>query len=302
MALFQQSQITVSAAKIVVADSSNSGGDATMLARALKALDQATQKWNNKGPWKFLQTVSDIALVAPFTVTAVSATNASPVLTHGTASAFINAGVALDDIVSYSGFSGEIYVTNATTSATTITLSAAAVTPTSPGVATFNRADYALPSDFVNVISAELLGANIPLFDVNERERTINDPTNTAGQPYGYNLYPAGVAGKIRIVRPNSGADTLRLKYQRRLVLPSSLNVASALDIPADYEFGLLSLAKYFYLTDKGGPPERLQTHKEEGYGTLMEARAKQIWTNAPPRLVPPGLTTPNIYGNSEDY
>ena len=99
-------------------------------------------------------------------------------------------------------------------------------------------------------------------------------PNNEGGTPTHYHLFSVGATGRMGLYPPDSGNLTLR--YWRRMTYGSTASASGAIDIPEDFESGFISLAKYYFLVDKGGEPERSAAWKEEGYAVLNQARSME--------------------------
>lgn len=68
------------------------------------------------------------------------------------------------------------------------------------------------------------------------------------------------------------------------------------LDIPADYERAVMALAKYYFLTDKGGEAERQAAWKEEAQTGMIEAKNKDSTIPDDLLAFQPGYLAPQAY------
>ena len=163
-------------------------------------------------------------------------------------------------------------------------------------------ADYSLPSNFKSIYGAKLTTINRQLAYLPRRQydRAVWNQT-AGGDPSHYSLFLAGLdEGKITLIPTPGSADTLSLKYFRRMTIPPSAG-ATAIDIPQDYESYVLALAKALYLIDKGAEESKWgfwKAYAEEGM-----AFAKGSDTRIPDEdlvLVPGSSITP--YPAPADY
>ena len=272
MSLFQPSTKAVSAVAQEIADTVGASGDGEMTARAGRSLFAAIQHFNNKSKWDFLRTeATPITVVAPFTVTGVSAS-------AGQSSAACPAGHGIlpDDFIVGSGFGNGTRVSATAASGFgiygVVTGYTAGVTTTSP---TFTRDMYSVPSDWKAPYSARLLVAGIPLNYVGRRlyDRSVINEQNTSST-YWYDLFMVGSRGKIRLLSPPNSADILQLRYYRNMTVPTTTATADVVDIVQDYEPYLIAFAKWHFLLDKGnGHAEQAKTWMamaQEGLVTMM--------------------------------
>lgn len=231
-----------------ISDTAGASADSEMNTRALRSLRAAFQYLNTK-KWNFARTEADpIQVVAPFTVTGVSAS-------AGQASAACPAGhgFKVDDIVQASGFMVGTRITATAASGFgingTVTGFTAGVTVVT---ASATRDYYDLPSNWRVGYSVRLLGSQKAIYYVQRRayDRYATDEFS-AGTPEGYDFYSVGGKGKIRLLPPPSAADVLQLRYYRRLYIGTATGDSTALDIPEDYEQTPIAWAKWHFLTDK---------------------------------------------------
>lgn len=248
MPFFNPSTLTWADAIGHIADTANASGDSEMRTRALRSLKAAFQHLNTR-KWQFARTEADpIQVVAPFTVTGVSAS-------AGQASAACPAGhgFKVDDIVEASGFMVGTRITATAASGFGIN---GTVTGFTAGVtvitATATRDYYDLPSNYRVGYSVRLLGAQKALTYAQRRAYDrVTTNEFTVSTPEWYDLFSAGGKGKIRLLPPPSGADVLQLRYYRRLYIGTATGDSTALDIPEDYEQTPIAWAKWHFLTDK---------------------------------------------------
>lgn len=244
---FNRSSLTYASAQAEVAAAAGSD-TAEMLARAGNSLDAVAQKWNRMR-WKWLQTDQIIGLVAPFTVTGCTTTVNSTTVT--TSDSF--SSVLVDDLIEGGGLRPESLVS--ATGATSITMAVAASATVTGATLTVKRVLYALNSDFKTPFDVRVMGSPKPLYYQPRRlyDREVIDQSS-GGEPYGYDLYAVGGKGKIRILPPPAGAESLWVKYYRRIQMPSLVATASGMDLPEDYEDIFIAAAKSHFLADKGQP------------------------------------------------
>lgn len=243
-----------------ISDTAGASADSEMNTRAHRSLQAAFQYLNSK-KWQFARTEADpIQVVAPFTVTGVSAS-------AGQASAACPAGhgFKVDDLVSASGFMVGTRITATAASGFGIN---GTVTGFTAGVtvitATATRDYYDMPSNWKVGYSVRLLGAQRSLRYIQRRayDRFVTNEFE-ASTPEVYDLFSQGAKGKIRLIPPPSAADVLQLRYYRRLYIGTATGDTTALDIPQDYEFTPIAWAKWHFLVDK-------QEGKSEQAGTWM--------------------------------
>ena len=258
MPLFQPSTKAVSAACQEIADTVGASGDAEMTARAGRSLFAALQHFNNRHNWNFtLFEHPPVRVFAPFTVTGVTASAGV-----ASAAAPVGHGIRAYDFVAGSGFGAGVRVSATAVSGFGIfgtinfDTSAAVVDPV------FTRDMYDLPTDYKNLYSARLLASPQALRPVGRRlyDRSVGSEQQ-ASTPALYDLFMVGGTGRIRILPPPAAAETLLIRYYRRLTIPTTTATAEAIDIPQDYENYLLADAKWRFLLDKSeGRGEQLTT------------------------------------------
>ena len=248
---FNRSSLTYTQAQTEVAAAA--GASTTeMLARAGNSLDAVAQKWNRLR-WKFLQTDQIIALTAPISVTGCTTTLNSTTVSTTVASGFDS--VLVDDYVAGAGLRPESLVSalGATAGATSLTTTVAASATVTGATLTFHRILYPVSADYKTIFDVRIVGSPRQLYYQPRRnyDREVIDQSSTS-EPYGYDLYYIGGKGKLRILPPPAGAETLWVKYYRRMSMPSSIASASGIDLPEDYEDIFIAAAKAHFLADKG--------------------------------------------------
>lgn len=244
---FNRSVLTFAQAQAEVAGAAGvATANTEMMTRAGNSLDAVAQRWNRMR-WKFLQAETQLGIVGSFTVSGCTTTDGSTTVTTTVPSGFLQ--VVADDLVSGGGLRPESSVSS--TGATSITLYASASATVTGAVLTFRRVSLALPADYKTIFNVRLAGIPKPLVYRPRRlhDRTVIDQTSSS-EPYGYDLYLVGRSGKLRILPPPSGADTVILRYYRRMTMPSQTSSAG-LDLPEDYEDVFVAAAKVHFLVDK---------------------------------------------------
>lgn len=248
MAVFNPSTYPWASAVAEIADSAGASADSEMLGRAHRSLRAAFQHFGGRYKWDFLRTEhTPIGLVAPFTVTGVTASGGAV-----SAASPAGHGVLVGDLLVNPVFTLGTRVTATAASGFGFNVSASFV-GTAVITASAQRDLYDLPTDWKSVYSLRLLTTNQKLEYVGRRsyDRGVGDE-NVASTPYWYDLFRAGSGGKVRILPPPGGTDTLQIRYYRRFFLASASGVTTALDIPEDYESYPIAWAKWHFLTDKG--------------------------------------------------
>lgn len=276
MTLFQPSQKAVSAAAQEIADTVGASGDGEMTTRAGRSLFAAMEHFNNRANWDFLRTESaPIRVFAPFTVTGITASGGA-----ASAAAPVGHGLLPDDFLLVSGFPMGTRISATAASGFGFYGSVTGFTGTAVVSGTVNRDMYDLPSDFKASYGARLHNANVELRYVGRRmyDRSMYNEYTTS-TPYWYDLFLVGARGRIRLLTPPIAADTLQLRYYRRMTIPTTTATADALDIVQDYEPYLISWAKWHFLVDKGeGRGTQAQTWLamgEDGLKTMLKDQTR---------------------------
>lgn len=119
--------------------------------------------------------------------------------------------------------------------------------------------DYSVPNDtsgyphliFKRPYDVRLVGGNARiLYPMDLRLYDQVDWTQSGGVPCYYTTFTTASAGTIRLIPSPTVNDTLRIKYYRRISIPTT--VAQPLDVPEGYEEYLLAWASAFLLATKG--------------------------------------------------
>ena len=272
--MFTPSTQAISAAVLEIADSGGASADTEMQGRALRSLNAGIKYLNGRQNWSWLLTENaPISVVAPFGFTAT--------VSAGQASGTIGAshGLLVDDFLVGANFQVGTRVT--ATGATTLGFSRT-VTATAAGAnavsATANRDFYDFPTDWKMPYTVRLLTSKRTLGIAPRRsyDRSTTDEFTTS-TPAWYDLFAGYQKGKMQLLPPPSQADTLLLRYYRRMSVASASADATALDIPQDYDFHLIAWAKWHFLTDKG-LSDRAQTWltlSQEGIKTMLSDQTR---------------------------
>lgn len=249
MPLYHASTIQWPVAVQSIADSAGASADSEMLGRAHLSLRAAFQHFNSKAKWNFLRAeAAPLSVVAPFTVTGVTASGGS-----ASAAAPVGHGVTADDLLIGTGFLLGTRVTATAAGVLGFNAAITGFTGTAVVTVTAQRDMYDLPSDYRDEYTLKMLASNITLKYVGRRTYDRIAPDENQGStPYRYDLFPVGAKGKLRLLRPPVSSDILQNRYYRRMFLASASGVASAIDIPEDYESYPIAWAKWHFLTDKG--------------------------------------------------
>ena len=249
MPLFQQSSLTFDQAKTKVARAASAEGDTDMLTKAGDAIESAFQTWNNRRHWNFLKASHIFRLVAPQTIADCQILVNDTTIDNVVDSAYGN--LVVGDVVSGTGILPGTLVTAVAPTGNTISVSTA---PTTSATVTleFSRRDYAAPTNFKYIYNMMDLTNNHPVFPSNTRyyDRFFSEPV-PQGPPIFYDPHPLGADGKFRFLPSPSAEAIVLAKYYRRMTVPSV--GATALDIPIDFEWGIIAEAKGLFLADKGG-------------------------------------------------
>jgi len=254
--MLRQTATTLLQGATRVSEAAGASASTDLVTKAIYAVIAALQHWSNSHNWSYLLTTAPpITLVAPFDV--ASTTNGTATLASSTLFGSVVAG----DLISGTGIVPETLV-QTVNSTSSITMNVAA-TNSAAITATFARRDYAVPTStgtyFKFLYSARLLSSPRVLYPIDVRHYDRSIFNQTYAIPTHYTLYTIGGDAKLRLIPTPSTADTLILKYYRAMTIPAVGDTTSVLDIPQDYEFYLLGLAKALFLADKGGDPERQQ-------------------------------------------
>lgn len=258
MALFQPSTKAVSATVQEIADTVGASGDTEMLTRAWRSLNAATEHFNNRSNWDYLMTDAPVVpVIAPFTAVITATGNSASV----TASA--GHGVKPMDLLKGDYFPPGTRVS--ATAATTIGIfgTTTGVTASVSPTLTVVRDMYDVPSDYKQMYSVRLNGTNTWLPQVDQRfaDRAADNEFVANTPPAFYDLFMVGSQGKIKLIPPPNGADTLQMRYYRRMAVATATGSTAVLDIPQDYEPYLIAWSKWHFLVDKAeGRGAQLET------------------------------------------
>src|SRR3990172_576068 len=278
MPLFNASTKAASAAVTEIADAVGASADGEMTTRAFRSLNAAIQYLNSRANWDFpLTEASPSGVFAPFSVGGVSASAGQT-----SANAPASHGFLVDDLVSFTGLLAGTRI--ATTAAASVTFNSTIRDTIGTGVqvvtASVTRDTYALPSDWKAPYTVRLFGVPVTLRPIRRRfyDRSISNEFNTS-TPRGYDVFHVGGKGKLRLLPPPPAADTMQLRYYRRMAVATSSADGTALDIPQDYEQYLIAWAKWHFIMDKGeGRSEQGQTwmaFAQEGIKTMLSDQAR---------------------------
>lgn len=249
MSLFQPSSKAASAAIAEIADTVGASADSEMLTRAWRSLNATLEHFNNRSNWNFALTeATPVSVLAPFTVTGITASGGAYWV-----DAPVGHGVKPQDYIAGNGFPAGTRVSSTAASGFNIFGVVTGFTGTATGSASFTRDMYDLPSDYKAMYSVRTLANNTVMTQVGRRlyDRVVANEQTTS-TPVWYDLYMVGSVGKIRLLPPPNSADTLLMRYYRRMAVATSTADATTLDIPQDYEPYLIAWAKWHFLVDKG--------------------------------------------------
>lgn len=276
MSLFTQSTKTCSAVIDELTDTIGASADTEMRNRALRSLNAALEHFNTRARWDFLLTdASPIQFVTPFSVGGVTAVS-------GNSSALVpaNHGILIDDLISFAGLSlaTRVSATAAGSVGFTTTISSALDPSITTVTAGITRDTYPLPSDYKSVYSLKTVTNQRALRPIRRRFYTRSMTSEfTPTTPVGYDVFPVGGKGKIRILPPPANSDTALLSYYRRLTVASAHNDGTTFDFPQDAEPYVIAYAKWHLCTDKGGDAvERGQTWLTFAEGGIKTMLAEQ--------------------------
>lgn len=248
MPLFQASSLTFAQAKVKIARAASAESDTDMLTKAGDALESAFQTWNNRRHWSFLKDTHTFATVVPISVVSCTTTSESTAVTSPSLSS-----VVAGDVVSGTGIRAETYVISVDLAAVPDALvlsqpASAAGTVT----LTFARRDYLAPTNFKYIYNMRIPASGMTVYPIDSRLLDRISPDQlTQSTPLVYDPHPLGADGKIRFFPTPNARYMIEAKYYRRMTVPSV--DGTALDIPIDFEWGVLAEAKSIFLTDKGG-------------------------------------------------
>lgn len=118
---------------------------------------------------------------------------------------------------------------------------------------------YTLPSAFRKEFSARIGGQYLVWMPQRYYDRA--NPGNSGSGPYYYTMFNSATTGQIELLPPvganvGSPAPQLIVRYWRKITKPVA--GGDLLDIPEQYEAGIIALAKALLLMDKGGDDRRM--------------------------------------------
>lgn len=251
MALFQPSTKTHAEARQEVGETIGASALGTVTGvsgAAARSINAAFEHFNNLANWEFTLTEHfPIPVFAPFNVTGVSAS-------AGQTSAAMPAGhgILIDDVITFGGLVAGTRVSATAAGSVGFNSTITTAITGSPQVVTagITRDFYDLPTDWKQPYSTRLYGAQTTLRLIRRRiwDRSIVDEF-VPSTPLYYDVFGIGGKGKIRLLPPPAGNDTLGLRYYRRMGIASA--TAMTLDIPQDYEPYVMAWAKWHFLMDK---------------------------------------------------
>lgn len=152
---------------------------------------------------------------------------------------------------------------------------------------TFSSGSAALPSDVRAIYNLKVDGRVCLYMNARAYELMTDNGQELwtiYGQPYIYDVAwhtsAESTSGwTVELQQPaNSDSSGANLRYYRRLTMPTDTS-GSTLDVPEDYEEGVLAWASYHYLLNHGGDPrsERTIMWKQAAEEALTDAvRANQ--------------------------
>ena len=154
-------------------------------------------------------------------------------------------GIKPQDYIAGDGFAAGTRVSSTAASSFTIFGTVTGFTGTATGSASFTRDMYDLPSDYKAMYSVRTLANNTVMTQVGRRlyDRVVANEQTTS-TPVWYDLYMVGSVGKIRLLPPPNAADTLLMRYYRRMaVATSTADATVATDVPEPGSLALLGIA-----------------------------------------------------------
>ena len=135
---------------------------------------------------------------------------------------------------------------------------------------------YTLPTPFKDPLSALISGVRALTYV----PRSSWDPltaTEAVGGTYFYTNFNQGLSGKIQLLDPPTGADTLEIRYYRPIAVP--LTDATQLDVPdaSPLEAALIARATEIVATWRGLRSERVQLLKLDAERLLRKAMGDDV-------------------------
>lgn len=301
------STLTLAQIRASVAASSGSEGNTPMETLATRAVQSALQRWSTFWNWAYLKTTApNVQVYGALTFNAAFSVG-PPIQTltiTGDSSTLIASGDVVIGGTSPWFTPGALYVKTVTllTGNTilnfTLDPSGSGATYTFPDAAqsqsvglTIGRRRYSLPTTARTIYSVRLLAANRVLRPIQQREEDRALPTPIVEIPWGYTLFNADAASaKISLVPFPATNDFMAVRYMREPTIASASG--DVLDIPRDAEFCITSLAKGYYLMDKG--EDKAAFWSQAGETALRELRARELQEiDAEPRFQREGSLYP---------
>lgn len=278
--MFTPSTLPIITACQEIADTVGASADTEMTTRALRSLAAAVKYLNGRYNWSWLQAEgTPVSVVAPFGFTLTAASG------QASASAASGHGLVVGDVITGPYFAlGTRLTALGGASATALHFNRANTYTGAGNVqfsATSTRDLYDLPSDFKQPYTVKLLTCTNTLLPAQRRmwDRSVTDEFQT-GTPQWYDLFPSFERNKLRLLPPPAAADTLLIRYYRRMTVPSASGDATVLDIPQDYDFHLMAWAKWHFLVDKAeGRSEQASTWlslAQEGIKQMIADQTRQ--------------------------
>lgn len=252
MSLFTQSTTTFASAILQIADSVGASADTEMTTRAFRSLNAAILYFNGRARWDFLLVeAAPQTIVGAFTITGCTASAGMT-----SALAPVGHGLLVDDLVNSTNILPQGTRISAT-AAGSVGLNASFSSGIGAGNVVVSlgcaRDMYPLPADFKAYYSVRLYGVSSTLRPL-RRRFYIRSVTNefAPSTPIGYDPFPVGALGKIRLLPPPSSPDNYTLNYFRRMTVATASGDTGTLDIQQDYDPYLIAWAKWHFIMDKG--------------------------------------------------
>lgn len=270
--------MTLANAKIYVAQVLGGQDDPNMLLSAGDAIAQALTRWARLKDWTYLRKDNSQGFaVAACTIDVDGVTVTSTGNLNG-----VNPGVAVTgtgipasttvSAITRNTTTGSVtsFTLSAASTPATITITFAGYIPLVPGTNLYNP-----PADFNRPYSARLLVNQRVLTYLKTREfdRKVVD-ISTQGTPSHYTVYnPYGFTAasehkNIVVYRTPSEADSMFLRYYR-----SPNATLDPLDVPDDYIYALLDIARGELIKSKNGDDARLQAYLAIAQNTIAELK-----------------------------
>lgn len=292
MPLYQQSTLPFSSAQSYVAAAGGSEGNPLMEVLAGRAVSAALERYHNFWRWEHYWTVfsgfngsaGSVVAAIPVNLSAAAAGDSVLQAYPIAASAYTAIAARLPNAPGGYGFVLDINdmmmdmtFNNFSDTSGVITLTTPLPYPVADGtVAVAKQQGLQLPSDVRDIYDVRLFKSGRTLQQMDQRTYDIAKFRNTPGTTTHYGVYGSrsNVSAAINLFPPPAEDDQLMVRYHRRPAMPSA--AATVLDIPQDAELAILSLAKAYYLADRGGNDTRGDMWRREGEMALRELRARE--------------------------